>query len=79
VPDGLQERSQMDANGRSARNSRGLVKGLAAGFCDEGIPKLAERLDKHLNCNADYLDKYTHVVPSRDIKIIFMNTVPICS
>jgi hypothetical protein len=50
VPDEFQECSQMNT---SERKSYGWLNGLAADFCDEGIAKLMQRLNKCLNRNGD--------------------------
>jgi hypothetical protein len=51
------------------------LNGLAVELYDEGIVKFVRRLDRCLNCNGIYLEKWTHVVSSSDIKIIWTNTV----
>jgi hypothetical protein len=51
------------------------LNGLAANFYDEGIIRLMKRLDKCLNCNGNYIEEYTYVASSSDIKIIWMNNI----
>jgi hypothetical protein len=46
----------------------GGLNGLAAGFYDEGIVNLMQRLDKCLNHNGDYTEKETYFVSSSGIK-----------
>jgi hypothetical protein len=54
------------------------LNGLAADFCHKGIVKLVQRLDKCPNRNGDYVETYTNIVSSSDIKIIWMNEVFFC-
>jgi hypothetical protein len=54
------------------------LNGLAANFYEKGIIKLVKHLDKCLNHNGDYIEKWTSVVPSSDTNIIWMNKVFFC-
>jgi hypothetical protein len=38
------------------------LNGLAADFCDEGIVKLVQHLDKCLYRNGDYIEKNKHML-----------------
>jgi hypothetical protein len=51
------------------------LNGLAADFYDEGIVKLVQRVDKCLKSNVHYVEKYTYVASSGDIKIIWTNMI----
>jgi hypothetical protein len=70
VPNGFQERSQMNTAEEVKDTVADGLNGLAADGYGEGIVRLVQRLDKCLNSNGDYVQKRTCVVSGSGIKII---------
>jgi hypothetical protein len=57
MPDGFQEFAQLNTSKEVKETVTDWLNDLAADFCDKGIVKLLQCLDRCLTCSGDYVEK----------------------